>query len=368
MLSRSWAIGRKKSRHLILGIAVGVIICLPILLTSRKISASPLAPRSEEEQTVISAYKKVNAAVVNIRTKMQGYDFFANSYQQGSGSGVVIDASKGYLVTNYHVIQGANQISVTLADGQTYAVKVIGLDPASDLTLLQILNPPADLVEAPLGDSASLEVGQRVLAIGNPFGLERTLTSGIISSLGRTIRAQNESLIEDIIQIDAAINPGNSGGPLLDTAGSVVGINTAIISGTGENAGIGFAIPVDQIKRALPQLIKHGKVLRPKIGVIIRDTNYGPIIDYVDPGSPAEKVGLSGLTRAIKISGSLAYIQDFSSADIIVAVNGNPVNSKAGVVDAIEKTKQGQAVSLTVRRGVGYKSKILEIKIEPEMG
>ncbi|MCB0360902.1 MAG: trypsin-like peptidase domain-containing protein, partial [Bdellovibrionales bacterium] len=246
------------------------------------------APRTSGEEQIIRAYKSAHRAVVNVSTREDGSDIFGGMPREGAGSGVVIDSAQAFVITNDHVLQDASQVAVTLADGQTYGVKLIGRDAGADLALLQIVDPPPDLAAVSFGDSAGLEVGQRVLAIGNPFGLTKTLTTGIISSLGRTIRASDGRLMEDIIQTDAAINPGNSGGPLLDTSGRLIGLNTAILSRTGESAGIGFAVPVNQIKRALPQLIEYGKVLRPKIGVVVIDTEFGPALLYVLPGSPAD--------------------------------------------------------------------------------
>lgn len=311
-----------------------------------------LAPRSSVEDQNIEVYRRVNKAVVNVSTQMEGRDFFGGTYQEGAGSGVIIDAQKGHVLTNFHVIEGASQIAVALADGQAYEVKLLGADPDNDIALLKILEPPSNLVAVPFGDSGVLEVGQRVLAIGNPFGLNRTLTTGIVSSLGRTIRAESGRLIEDIIQTDAAINPGNSGGPLLDTLGRLVGVNTAIISRTGESAGIGFAIPVNQVIHALPQLIRFGRVLRPKIGVVIEDTEYGPVLLFVKPGGPADKAGLSGARREVRQGFLTGYVVDVSRADFVLAVNGKEVARKSDILDAISKTKEKEMVELVVRRGL----------------
>ncbi len=314
------------------------------------------APRSSEEQLIIDAYKKANRSVVNVSTKAEGFDIFGGVNREGSGSGIIIDASKGLIVTNHHVIAGADVVYVTLADGNSYLVKLIGSDADNDLALLRFQELPAGLVAAEFGDSGMLEVGERVLAIGNPFGLERTLTTGIVSSLGRSIRAESGRIIEGIIQTDAAINPGNSGGPLLDMAGRVVGINTAIVSRTGESSGIGFAIPVNQVKEAIPQLIQYGKVLRPKLGVVISDTDHGPMIFDVQPQTPAAEAGIVGARRIVREGPYEGYVIDASQADFIVAINGSPVQSKAEALRILSRTKPQEEVTLVLRRGLGGRS------------
>jgi len=327
----------------------------------------PLAPRSDSERLVINAYKKASKAVVNVSTQVQGMDFFGVVQQEGTGSGVIIDAKQGLVVTNYHVIAGAKRIIITLSSGRSYDVSLIGQDPDNDLALVKIPEPPKDLVQAELGDSSSLEVGQQILAIGNPYGLSSTLTTGIISSLGRSIRAESGRLIEDVIQTDAAINPGNSGGPLLDLAGRIIGVNTAIVSGSGSSAGIGFAIPSDLIKHAVPDLVKYGRMLRPKLGVIIRDTELGPLIYHVEGGGPADKGGLVGALREIKQGYRVAQVVDFAGADFLVAVNGTLVRSKLDVLDELNKVKQGDSVTLTVRRGLTRKN-TRDVNVKPELG
>lgn len=323
-----------------------------------------IAPRTTEEQRVITAYKKINKAVVHISTQSTVFDVFGTSHQEGSGSGVIIDAKQGLVITNYHVIGETNRVSVTLASGETFPVLRVGQDPDTEIALLQIVGAPKNLVAAPLSDSEALEVGQRVLAIGNPFGLNRTLTVGSISSLGRTIRSENGRLIEDIIQTDAAINPGNSGGPLLDTLGRVVGLNTAILSRSGESAGIGFAISSNQITKTIPQLIRFGKVLRPKIGVVIVDTENGPALLYVQPGSPAEKAGLRGARQVMRRGWYSGYVIDLSQADFILAVNGKAIKNKPEAISAISQSNGSDDIRLKVRRGASEKS-IREILVKP---
>lgn len=322
------------------------------------------APRTDGEQQTIDIYEKTNSAVVNIIATTEALDLFDTAHQEGTGSGAIIDAKNALVITNFHVITNAQQITVTLANGQNYAVKLIGQDPDTELALLQIVNPPKGLTEIEFGDSSSLKVGQKVLAIGNPFGLNRTLTSGLVSSLGRTIRSENGRLIEDIIQTDAAINPGNSGGPLLDMAGRLVGLNTAILSKTGDSAGIGFAIPVNGISSVIPQLVKYGKVLRPKIGVIFEDTEAGAVILYVQPNSPADGAGLKGASRAVRRGIFGGYVVELSSADFLLEVNGRRVKNKAEAIEAIAKSDPNEEMILKIFRG-GNIDKTRTVKVKP---
>lgn len=325
----------------------------------------PPAPRTENENQVIKAYQQTNRAVVNVTTRAEVMDLFGPVAQDGSGSGVIIDAKQALVITNYHVVAGARQISVNLSTGESLACELIGQDPDNDLALLRLVEPPEGLTALELGDSTGLEVGQQVLAIGNPFGLDRTLTVGIVSSLGRTIRSESGRIIEDIIQTDAAINPGNSGGPLLDTAGRIVGLNTAILSRTGENSGIGFAIPVEQVKRAVPQLIKYGRVLRPQIGAVLADTEYGVMVLQLDESGPADQAGLRGAKQVVRRGSYSGYVIDFAHADFIMAVEGKPVGSKSDVLREIEKS-DGKSVTMTVRRGV--RRDLRDVQVVPRQG
>jgi S1-C subfamily serine protease len=336
----------------------------PVAPVRRALPENYQAPRTESEQEIIDAYRSTNGAVVHISTQTAQRDFFGPVYQEGTGSGVIIDAAQGLIITNSHVIANASRVVITLADGSTHYVKLVGHDPDNEIALLRIVDPPPRLVAVEFGDSHLLEVGQRVLAIGNPFGLQRTLTTGIVSSLGRTIRSESGKLIEDIIQTDAAINPGNSGGPLLDSAGRLIGLNTAILSSSGQSAGIGFAIPVNQIKKAIPQLIRFGKVLRPKLGVVMLDTEYGPALLYVQPDSPAEQAGLQGARKLFRRGPFSGQVIDLSQADFILAVGGDEAKSKVDVINRIGKTERGESVSLTVRRGIDKKN-IREVKVKP---
>jgi S1-C subfamily serine protease len=323
-----------------------------------------LAPRTDHEQSTIDVYKRTNRSVVNVSTRAEN-DLFGTVSQEGSGSGVIIDSTNAYVITNFHVLGNASQVAVTLANGQSYGVEEVGKDPDNDLALLQIKEPPSDLVSLELGDSNTLEVGQRVLAIGNPFGLDRSLTTGIVSSLGRNIRAENGRMIQDVIQTDAAINPGNSGGPLLDSAGRLIGLNTAIASRSGDNAGIGFAIPANLIKFAVPQLIKFGKVLRPKLGIVLADTDIGPVILDVQEGSPADEVELRGARQYVQQGFITRYGVDFSSADFVLAINGQEVSSKSQLLDILSKVDTTQQVELLVRRG---RAKPRKVKLKPVLG
>ena len=305
-----------------------------------------------EEQLVTDLYARVSPAVVCVTAPQR--------FGECIGSGFVIDA-EGHVVTNDHVAQAAEELLVTLADEHTVPAAVVGSDPGSDLAVLQIDVSAEELVVAELGDSASLRVGQRAIAIGNPFGLERTITTGVISSLGRTLsRDDSDFQIAEVIQTDAAINPGNSGGPLLDSQGKVIGINSAIASESGTNSGVGFAIPVDILKRVVPELITHGRYRHPWIGVTGRSispemveaadlpVDTGVLVFEVEPGSPAEKAGLRGGEQQIVVSGLPMLV----GGDIVVAIDNVEVKRFDDVVNYLAShTSVGDLVTLTVIRG-----------------
>ena len=307
-----------------------------------------------EEQLVTDLYARVSPAVVCVTAPQR--------FGECIGSGFVLDA-EGHIVTNDHVAQAAEELLVTLADEHTVPAVVVGSDPGSDLAVLKIDVPPEELVVAELGDSASLRVGQRAIAIGNPFGLERTITTGVISSLGRTLnRNDSDFQIADLIQTDAAINPGNSGGPLLDSQGKVIGINSAIASESGTNSGVGFAIPVDILKRVAPELIAQGRYRHPWIGVTGRSispemveaadlpVDTGVLIFEVEPGSPADKAGLRGGEQQIVISGLPILV----GGDILVAIDQVEVKRFDDVVNYLgSRTSVGDQVTLTVIRETG---------------
>jgi putative serine protease PepD len=334
--------------------------------SSSSSAASPIleskggrVPISQDELNNIEVYQKTNTGVVNITSASVAYDIFYRPIpQSGVGSGVIIDYS-GHIVTNHHVIQDAEQLDVTLADKSTYTAKIVGDDPNNDLAVVQIDAPKDKLSPIPLATSSKdLQVGQKVLAIGNPYRLDRTLTTGIISSLGRFIPTDNGRKIDGVIQTDAAINPGNSGGPLLNTNGEVIGINSAIVgSANGGNVGIGFAIPVETVRRVTDDLIKYGYVRRPYLGIdAIQLSDYpsdaaklgvepkGLLVLAVTPGSPAAAAGIQP-TRVIR--GQRVPV----GGDIILAFDGKEVNSSGELGIAIDRRKAGERVLLTVIRG-----------------
>lgn len=310
-----------------------------------------------EERVNISVYENVNRSVVNINTKgTAGTALFVFEIPaEGAGSGSVLD-KRGHILTNYHVIEDAHEIMVTLFDGKNYEARLVGRDPTTDVAVIRIEAPPESLFPVVIGDSSRLKVGQRVFAIGNPFGLDRTLTTGIISSLNRELPSRNSRTIKSVIQIDAAINPGNSGGPLLDAHSRLIGMNTAIASKTGQNTGVGFAIPAGTINRIVPQLIEKGKVVRPEIGIArVYQTEAGLLIATLTPGGPAERAGLRGfrIVRQQKRRGPFVYETetiDRNSADLIVGVDGQKITTADEFLSLIEARRPGDEVVLTVVR------------------
>ena len=314
---------------------------------------------SADERINISVYDKVNRSVVNIDTKSEVPAMFLGQHQtrEGSGSGWILD-NQGHIVTNHHVVAGSDFVSVTLSDSkQPYPAQVIGSDPPNDIAVLKIDAPQRMLKPVELGDSKSLRVGQKIIAIGNPFGLERTMTVGIVSSLGRHLRSKSGRKMKGIIQIDAALNQGNSGGPLLDSQGKVVGMNTAIASLTGENTGVGFSVPVNTIKKVVPQLLQFGEVQRASLGIDFywKSESGGVGIAKTAEFGAARQAGLKGLTIRRKLFriGNRIVPQteiDESDADIILTVNDQAVNSTEELRDEIEKYKPGQQVNLRLRR------------------
>lgn len=338
--------------------------------SSSQVADTRLAPRTEGENQTINIYRKANQAVVNVSTRGYVQGMFGVTAQEGSGSGVIVDAENALIISNYHVIEsadGVGQVVVTLADGESYRAKIVGRDPDNDIALLKIIDPPAKLIPIEFGDSSVLEVGQRVFAIGNPFGLNRTLTEGIISALERSLVTENGREVQNVIQTDAAINPGNSGGPLLDSLGRLIGINTAIVSSTGQSAGIGFAIPANTVRESLPLLSKYGKVPRPKIGVAISNTEYGPVITYVQPGSPADQVGLSGAHQA-QTSGLFSFpVVDVSEADFILEINHKSVQNSEDCYRELSRSESGKLIEILVRRGIS-RGKTRIVKVKPVLG
>lgn len=266
----------------------------------------------------------------------------------GSGTGFIWDL-RGHVVTNSHVVEGGEEIRVTLADQSTWRAQIVGLARDKDLAVLKIDVPTARLLAIPVGSSSDLSVGQKVFAIGNPFGLDQTLTTGVISGLGREIRSKTGRAIQDVIQSDAAINSGNSGGPLLDSAGRLIGVNTSIYSQSGDYAGIGFAIPVDTVNRIVPQLLRHGRVIRPGFGVHIANDQIarqlgleGVLVLRVRPGSSAEKAGMQ--STKLDEEGTTRL------GDIIFEVDGRPVTKAEDLYETLEQHAVGETVSIKVRR------------------
>jgi S1-C subfamily serine protease len=325
-------------------------------------TAVDLAP---EEVRTIGIFRRASGSVVNITNIALRRDFFTTDVfqiPQGTGSGFIWD-TEGHIVTNFHVVEGASSLSVTLADqSEAVEAEVIGIAPDKDLAVLKIKAPASRLTPLPVGRSADLQVGQTVLALGNPFGLDHSLTVGVVSALGRELQSPGGRTIRDVIQTDAAINPGNSGGPLLDSRGRLIGVNSAIYSPSGASAGIGFAVPVDTVKRLVPQLIEHGKPIQPGIGVSMvadriadRMGVEGVVVYEVRRGSPADQAGLAGITRTS--SGRIAL------GDAIVAVDGKAVRSGDDLYHAFEAAGVGATVSLTVERD--GKKRDVTVKLVP---
>ena len=303
---------------------------------------------TNDEQNNISVFKSASPSVVfvtNTQLRRQRFSLNVMEIPRGSGTGFIWDES-GLIVTNYHVVQGANKITIELQSNKSYQATVVGSAPEKDIALLKIDAPNEDLQPLPLGDSASLAVGRKVLAIGNPFALDTTLTVGVVSALGREIKSITNRTIKNVIQTDAAINPGNSGGPLLNSNGQLVGVNTAIYSPTGASAGIGFAIPVNAVKVIIPQLIEHGKLIRPVLGIETL-TDYwtrrlrvkGVAILSVREGLPAAKAGMVGVREDRRGKIHLG--------DVIIAINGQNVINEDSLLNQLEQFSPGDTVEVT---------------------
>lgn len=334
-------------------------------ITPKRETAPPrvVTPRGDlaaDEQSTIELFERTSSAVVYITTSEIRRDFFSlNIYEipRGTGSGFVWDID-GHIVTNYHVIEDANSVEVTLSDGTVRRGNVVGISPEKDLAVLSVDAPATSLQPIIVGESHNLLVGQKVFAIGNPFGLDHTLTAGIVSALGREIKSVTGQTIRGVIQTDAAINPGNSGGPLLDSAGRLVGVNTAIYSPSGQNAGIGFAVPVEIVNRVVPDLIKYGKDIRPGLGVTIANSTInkrlnidGLLIIDIIKGSAAERVGLRGTTK---------INDDIVLGDIIKAINDTPITSFDDLRNELGRYRIGDRITVEIiRDGMSQKVQII---------
>jgi 2-alkenal reductase len=317
----------------------------------------PRGKLADFEKATIEIFNRTSPSVVYIFTENAVRGFFGTSeIRQGAGSGFLWDRL-GHIVTNFHVVQGAERIQVRLDTGEALEATYVGGSQDHDLAVIRLRSVPAHIQPIPVGTSGDLQVGQAVFAIGNPFGLSRTLTTGVISAVDRRLPTAAGREVVGVIQTDAAINPGNSGGPLIDSAGRLIGVNTAIISGSGNSAGIGFAVPADVVNQVVPLLIAKGKVPRPGIGIVVLNEEtaaslgvMGVVIDRVMPGSSAERAGLKGIDYRDRLLG-----------DVILAVDGQEVNNIAEFVRALLRYDIGQNIRLSVQRGDQVRE--IEVKI-----
>jgi putative serine protease PepD len=327
----------------------------------QSVSGQPAAAPalSADERTTIEVYRRSTPAVVNITTQAVEWNFFYGAVPSGgTGTGFIVNPD-GTIVTNYHVVRDAQQIVVTRIDGNSYAAQLVGYDPLTDLAVVKIDPEGARLPTLPLGDSSQLQVGQKVLAIGNPFGLQATLTTGVVSALQRTLRTPGGAIIDEAIQTDAAINPGNSGGPLLDSQGRVVGVNTMIFTPSGGSVGIGFAIPISTVKFILGDLVRYGKPKRPWLGIsslelgpelaqaLSLPVKSGVLVAEVVPGGPADRGGLRGGKRTIVV-GRMRFP---TGGDILVSIDGHKVASLSDLNLSLFKKRPGETVEVVFYRG-----------------
>ena len=323
-----------------------------IVATATPLAAQDYEALELEEQLLVNLFERVSPSVVHVQV--------TTATGAGSGSGFFYDTA-GHIVTNNHVVESATSIRVALSDGTQASAKVVGTDPDADLAIIRVELPSALIVPAELGDSSQVRVGQWAIAIGNPFGLERTVTRGIVSALGRVFPQESGFSIANMIQTDAAINPGNSGGPLLDLRGRVIGVNTMIVSETGSSAGLGFAIPVNIVKKVVPSLIASGYYDHPWLGItgysltselvgaLSLPVERGALVSDVTRGGPSEKAGIRGGTRTVTVPGYVQAIR--SGGDIIVAIDGNAVLGMDSLSSYLDFTEAGQVVTLDVVRG-----------------
>lgn len=365
-MSREFGVGDDGSRP---RLATNLLVILVLLMSVyiaytglwpflRPINSRPreITPRGELadfESTATEIFESASPSVVYIANVRYGQGRLSATPVAGaSGTGLIWDDA-GHIVTNYHVAANADELVVTLADQASYRAAVVGFSPSQDLAVLRVTAPVAKIVPLPIGESSDLRVGQSVFAIGSPFGLQQTLTTGIVSALNRSVPTEDGNLLEGMIQTDAAINPGNSGGPLLDSAGRLIGVNTVISSPSGANAGVGFAIPVDAVNEIVPQLIEHGRIIRPWVGVQLIPTSYlerqrridlpeGLYVDRVTPNSPADHAGLRGTSM------ERGRVQ---LGDVVVAVEGRPTTTFDAFRDIINEFEVGDEVTLSIIRG-----------------
>ena len=309
---------------------------------------------TNDETNTTEVFQRASPAVVFVTSSELRRQRFTRNVMEiprGAGSGFVWDAEAGLVVTNYHVVAGADRLAITLADEQSLQAEVVGLAPERDLAVLRLMDPPADLTELPVGNSSELSVGRKVMAIGNPFGLDTTLTVGVVSALDREIQSPSNRTIRGVIQTDAAINPGNSGGPLLNSLGQLVGVNTAIYSPSGGSAGIGFAIPVNTVIEVVPQLIAFGKIMRPVLGVELASDRWlrryrveGVPIVRTYQGFPAESAGMVGARRGSR--------GEIILGDVITEIDGERVANNDEFLSAMEKHRVGDTIDIvTTRKG-----------------
>jgi S1-C subfamily serine protease len=358
--------GRRALQLLALGVIIGLIAYWAGSRYGQRAvkTVSSLPPPANSDVSLdateaenVRIYKQASPAVANIVTRAVGYDLYFDPVAVGAGSGFVIDTA-GHILTNYHVVEGSDTIEVTLGDQSRFKARKIGEDALDDIALLQIDPGSHKLTPLALGDSRNLQVGQRVLAIGNPFGFKSTLTTGVVSSLGRTVQTGDNTFIDDAIQTDAAINRGNSGGPLLNTRGQVIGVNTAIYLSAGTTVGIGFAIPINTARRVANDLITQGRVNRPTLGVEGRalgpqlaealnlSVDHGILIERVTSGGPAAEAGIRGGKSTV-----LAGLQQLSiGGDVLIAVDGTEVTSLADLNVLLNRAAPGKTVTVTILR------------------
>jgi len=338
-------------------LATGALMALVAGFSQAAEKVDYLSFATEDETNTTEVFSGASPSVVYVTStalRRQMFSLNVLEIPQGAGSGFIWDDS-GLIVTNYHVVARANKLTVTLSDQREFEAQVVGLAPERDLAVLRLTDPPEGLVELPLGDSSELSVGRKVLAIGNPFGLDTTLTVGVVSALGREIQSPSGRKIRGVIQTDAAINPGNSGGPLLNSLGQLIGVNTAIYSPSGASAGIGFAIPVNTVREVVPQLIAYGKILRPILGIerasdqwIRRNQIEGVPIVRTYRGFPADDAGMVGARRGNR--------SEILLGDIIVEVDGQTITNNDDFLSAMERHRVGDTVEITTIRGSSKQS------------